>query len=221
MSTDTIRVVVVDDHPVFRLGLAAMIQRWDDIELVGEASTSAEAIAIVEAVEPDVLIMDLHLPGGSGIEATAAVNAQCPQVAILVLTMFDDDDSVAAALRVGARGYLVKGAEPGAIERAIRGVADGDVVLGADAARQARLSWQRGADVFPELTEREREVLDLVATGLDNRSIATHLYVNEKTVRNHVSAVFTKLGASSRSEAIVKARQAGFGNGSLGSVRSD
>jgi len=210
---DPISVFLVDDHPVFRLGLSAVIEGLEGIEVVGEAATAAEAVAGVESLSPDVVVMDVQLPDASGIEATALLLKSCPSLGVLVLTMFDDDDSVHAAIRVGARGYLVKGVGAGEIERAIRGVANGEVILGAAAARRAQLHWQGGEAQFPELTAREREVLDLVARGLGNQAISRRLVVNEKTVRNHVSNLLSKIGAATRSEAIVKARAAGLGDG--------
>ena len=211
MTTSAVRVVVVDDHPVFRMGLIALIGGIDGIDVVAEAATAEAAIAVVAETVPDVVIMDVQLPKGSGIDATAAILSAHPAVGVLVLTMFDDDDSVHAAIAAGARGYLVKGAGPDEIERGIRAVANGEVLLGASAARRAHLYW-RGSDVpFPELTDRERGVLDLVAAGLDNNTIGSRLYLNEKTIRNHVSNIFTKLGASSRAELVAKARDAGLG----------
>lgn len=209
--SDMVSVVLVDDHPVFRLGLSAVIEGLDGIEVVGEASTAAEAVAVVQELSPDVVVMDIQLPDASGIEATASLLKAHPDLGVLVLTMFDDDDSVHAAIRVGARGYLVKGVGAGEIERAIRAVAHGEVILGAAAARRAQLHWRSGGEQFPELSEREREVLDLVARGLGNQAIARRLVVNEKTVRNHISNVLAKIGAATRAEAIVKARDAGLG----------
>ena len=209
--SEVISVVLVDDHPVFRLGLSAVIEGLDGIEVVGEASTVAEAVEVVEEVSPDVVVMDIQLPDASGIEATALLLKASPDLGVLVLTMFDDDDSVHAAIRVGARGYLVKGVGAGEIERAIRAVAHGEVILGAAAARRAQLHWRSAGSQFPELTDREREVLELVSRGLGNQAIARRLILNEKTVRNHVSNVLTKIGAATRAEAIAKARDAGLG----------
>jgi DNA-binding NarL/FixJ family response regulator len=206
-------VLVVDDHPVFRLGLTALVGGLEGIDVVGEAESGEEAIARVDELSPDVVIMDVQLPDESGIQTTTRLLANNAALAILVLTMFDDDDSVHAAIRAGARGYLVKGAKPDEIERAIRAVANGEVILGKSAAHMAQQALRRGGagSVFPALSEREEEVLDLVARGLDNRSIASRLVVNEKTVRNHVSNVFTKLGVASRAEAVARARDAGLG----------
>ena len=211
--SDSISVVLVDDHPVFRLGLSAVIEGLEGIEVIGEAATAAEAVALVAQVSPDVVVMDIQLPDACGVEATGSLLKARPDLGVLVLTMFDDDDSVHAAIRVGARGYLVKGVGAGEIERAIRAVAHGEVILGAAAARRAQLHWREGNTNFPELSEREREVLDLVARGLGNQAIARRLVVSEKTVRNHVSNVLTKLGAGTRAEAIAKARNGGLGEG--------
>jgi DNA-binding NarL/FixJ family response regulator len=212
MTTTVVRVVVVDDHPVFRLGLVALIDGLENMEVVAEAASAKEALDAVREHDPDVVVMDVELGAVSGIEATRSVLAASPSTGVLVLTMFDDDDSVHAAIRAGARGYLVKGARPAEIDRAIRAVANGDVILGAAAARLAQLQWRStSAGPFPELSEREREVLDLVARGLDNRAIARRLVLSDKTIRNHVSNIFTKLGVGSRGEAIARARDAGVG----------
>jgi DNA-binding NarL/FixJ family response regulator len=210
----TIRVLVVDDHPVFRLGLIALIGGMDGVDVVAEASTAEEAVERAGAAAAHVVVMDVQLPDASGIEATERLLREAPGLGVLVLTMFDDDDSVHAAIRAGARGYLVKGAQPAEIERAIRGVANGEVVLGAAAARRAQLHLRpTGGRLFRELSDREEEVLELVARGLDNRAIAHRLGVSEKTVRNHVSNIFTKLAVSSRAEAVARARDAGLAPG--------
>lgn len=215
MPDRPLRVVVVDDHPVFRLGMTALLASLPLVEVVGEAGTVAEAAQLVAAVAPDVVVLDLQLPDGSGITATKAILADRPETGVLVVTMFDDDDAVFAAMRAGARGYLVKGAGQEEIERAVRAVGHGEFILGPSVAqRAAALFAVRSATAaFPQLTDREHEVLDLLARGLDNQSIGRRLDVNEKTVRNHVSNVFTKLQVPDRSRAIVKAREAGMGHG--------
>jgi DNA-binding NarL/FixJ family response regulator len=211
-----IRVVVVDDHPMFRLGMVAMLASLDGIEVVGQADTAEAAVAVIgAAVDPvDVVLMDLHLGADSGVETTRELMRLHPHLRVLVVTMLEDDDSVVASVRAGARGYLLKGATPVEVERAVRAVANGEVILGpAVAARAlAQLTGSRQAvSPFPSLTERELEVLDLVARGLDNTSISRRLVLSPKTVRNHVSNVLTKLAVPDRSAAIVRAREAGLG----------
>ncbi|WP_308797332.1 response regulator transcription factor [Agromyces silvae] len=212
----TITVVVVDDHPLFRRGIISLLDTLEHVRVVGDAATVDEAIDLVDATEPDVVLMDLDLGDGSGIDATKAVVKKHPSVAVLVLTMLGDDHSLFAAMRAGARGYLLKIASPREVERAIHAVADGEVLFGADVARRA-MAFLGGASPdqapkpFPELTDRETEVLDLVARGLDNGSIARTLVLTNKTVRNYVYGIITKLGAPDRSALIVIAREAGFG----------
>jgi DNA-binding NarL/FixJ family response regulator len=210
-----VKVVVVDDHPVFRLGMTALLGSLAGIEVVGDAEDADAAVSVVGEQRPDVVIMDLDLGATSGIDATVAVLAGHPEVGVLVVTMADDDDSVFAAMRAGARGYLLKNASPHEVERAVRAVANGEVLFGPDVARRAvaflQGARQRGAVPFPELTDREREVLDLVAQGHDNLVIARRLGLSPKTVRNHLSNVLTKLQVTDRAQAIVRARQAGLG----------
>ena len=217
---DAIRVVVVDDHPMFRLGMTALLASLPDLAVAGEAQSVEEAVAVVDATVPDLVIMDLQLPDGSGITATEQILARHPSIGVLVVTMFADDDAVFAAMRAGARGYLVKGAGQDEIERAVRAVANGEVILGPPIAQRAAALFTVRATAasspFPGLTEREVEVLDLLARGLDNHAIARRLNISEKTVRNHVSNVFTKLQVPDRPQAIVKARQAGLGDGATG-----
>ncbi len=212
---DPLRVVVVDDHPVFRMGMVALLSSLAELDVVGEAGSVAEAVAAVAELSPDVVVMDLQLPDGTGIAATREILASHPNVGVLVVTMFSDDDAVFAAMRAGARGYLVKGAGPDEIERAVRAVGNGEVILGPPIAqRAAALFAVRSATAtFPELTDREHEVLDLLARGLDNTAISRRLTLSEKTVRNHVSNVFAKLQVADRPQAIVKAREAGLGQG--------
>lgn len=215
MSAPTaIAVAVVDDHPVFRLGLVALLGTLDGIEVVAQASSVAEALEVITA-DVDVVLMDLELGDGSGIEATRLLLGRLPGLRVLVVTMHEDEDSLVASVRAGARGYLVKGADPSGVERAIRAVADGEVIVGAAVAAKAigamAASRTLAPTVFPELTDREREVLDLMARGHDNATIARRLVLSPKTVRNHVSNVLGKLGAADRSTAIVRAREAGLG----------
>lgn len=212
-TAEVLRLVVVDDHPVFRLGMVALLRSVPGVEVVAEAGTVAEATAVVSHHRPQVVVMDLQLPDGSGIAATQAILADQPEIGVLVVTMFADDDAVFAAMRAGARGYLVKGAGQDEIERAVRAVGHGEVILGQPIAQRAAALFaaRSAATTFPELTAREHEVLDQLAQGLDNHAIARRLGINEKTVRNHVSNVFTKLQVPDRPHAIVKAREAGMG----------
>jgi DNA-binding NarL/FixJ family response regulator len=214
---DPIRVVVVDDHPVFRIGMSALLQEIDGLEVVGEAATEEEAVEVVSELRPDVVLMDLDLAGGSGVEATRAILRRHPGTGVLVVTMFADDQALFGAIRAGARGYLLKGSSPVEVERAVRSVADGAVMLGAQVATRAVdfLTGARSArgGAFAELTERERDVLELVARGYDNASIARTLVLTSKTVRNYVYAIFTKLQVNDRAALVAKARDAGIGAG--------
>lgn len=209
------RVVIADDHPVFRHGLRAALSTEDGLEVVGEAADADECVERALAESADVVLMDLDMPGG-GIAATRTLALRAPTTSVLVLTMYDDAESLWDAVRAGARGYLVKGADQPEIIRAIEAVAAGDVVFGAGiAARVAALfdnSRVSAARPFPELTDREFDVLGLVADGRDNSFIARALFLSEKTVRNNVSAVLGKLGAASRAEAVARARRAGLGS---------
>jgi DNA-binding NarL/FixJ family response regulator len=215
--TGPIRVVVVDDHPLYREGVADALGDADDIDVVGTAADGEAGVAVVDEVRPDVVLMDLRMPGGGGLSATTAIAARHPGTAVVVLTMSnDDDDSVFAALRASARGYLLKESEGADIARAVRAAARSEAVFGPPIADRVLAffanSRARGAAVpFPELTDREREVLDLVAHGLPNAAIAARLFLSEKTVRNRVSDVLTKLHAASRAEAVALARDAGLG----------
>lgn len=222
MTAERVGVLVADDHPLFRQGLRTAIDGAEGCEVVCEAKTGAEAIERALELQPDVVVMDLQMPERNGIEATREIVAQSPHVAVLVLTMFEDDDSVFAAMRAGARGYLLKGSDQGEIVRAIRAVSSGEAIFGQAIATRlmAYFAASPGGPVqaFPELTAREREVLGLIAQGKSNAAIAQQLVLSQKTVRNHVSNIFTKLQVLDRAQAIVKAREAGIGTPNGGEV---
>jgi DNA-binding NarL/FixJ family response regulator len=210
-------VLVADDHPTFRRGLSALLESLEEFTVVGEASDGEAVVAMAGELKPDVVVMDLNMPGVNGVEATRRIVAQHPEAAVLVLTMLDEDESVFAAMRAGARGYVVKGADTDDVVRALESVARGDAVFGPAVATRV-LSYltrplsARDPVLFPELSDREREVLELIARGRSNSDIARELVLSPKTVRNHVSSVFTKLQVSDRAEAIVRARKAGLGD---------
>jgi DNA-binding NarL/FixJ family response regulator len=210
-----IRVLIVDDHPVYRDGLRGLIERSTDIALAGEATSAAEAVALAGTARPAIVLMDLRLPDFSGIEATRRIVQADPSIGVLVITMSEDDESLFAAMRAGARGYIPKDADSDEILLAIRAAAAGEVIFGASIADRvmAFFKARRSATAFafPDLTEREREILELVAAGRSNAEIAQRLSITSKTVRNHVANVFTKLQVVSRSQAIVRAREAGLG----------
>lgn len=212
------RVVLADDHPMVRYGIAAVLADAPEVELVAEAADGAELVAAVEAHAPDVVVTDLDMPGTSGTEAIALLRERFPTVGVLVLTLHADDESLFAALRAGARGFLLKGADRAELVRAILSVAAGEAVYGAAVASRivdfftgARQDY--AAQVFPELTERERDVLSLLAEGRRNSEIASALHLSDKTVRNHVSSVLLKLQVPDRTAAALKARDAGLAEG--------
>lgn len=208
------RVLIADDHPAFRAGLRFLLKPTD-IEVVGEATTGVEAIARAHELVPDVILMDLRMPELNGIEATAQIVAAAPNTGIIVLTMFEQDESLFAAMRAGARGYLLKGADRDEIVRAVRAVQAGEALFGPFVAQRLitffSQSTAHATTAFPQLTIREREVLHLIAAGRTNAAIADELVLSLKTVRNHVSNIFTKLRVADRAAAIIKAREAGMG----------
>jgi DNA-binding NarL/FixJ family response regulator len=211
-----LRVLIADDHPLFRDGLRAMFESEPDIELVGEAATGEEAVALAAELHPDVVLMDVQMPDLDGIEATRRLLAASSETKVLVVTMFENDSSVLAAMRAGAHGYVVKGMRSVDAIRAVRAVAGGEAIFSpVIAARLARLlsetRQEAPPEVFPELTERERQTLHLVAQGHKNAAIATRLHLSPKTVRNYITSIFDKLHFADRSEAIVRAREAGLG----------
>jgi DNA-binding NarL/FixJ family response regulator len=210
----TVRVALADDHPMYRFGLRAVLDASPEVEVVGEASDGAELLAVVAECRPDVVLTDLSMPRLSGAAAIDELSRRHPGLGVLVLTMHEDDASLFGALRAGARGYLLKGANREEIVRAVLAVAGGDAVYGGAVARRvvdALTGTGSRAPAFPELTERERQVLELLAAGLATGRIAQRLALSDKTVRNHVSAVLTKLQVPDRSAAVARARKAGLG----------
>ncbi|MGE5378934.1 MAG: response regulator [Bacteroidota bacterium] len=215
-----IKVLIADDHAFYREGVRAFLNNAADIEVVGEAGNGDEAIAGTAEFGPDVILMDLKMPGTNGIEATRHIHAAQPEIGILVLTMFDDDDSVFAAMRAGARGYLLKDADKDEVVRAIVAVERGEAIFSPAIAQRmiqyfsaapSRSSSKSQSGEFAELTERELEILDLIAQGQNNLAIANRLSLSIKTVQNYVSSILTKLQVADRAQAIVRAREAGFG----------
>lgn len=219
-ETNKITILIADDHPVFRFGIRALLQAEPDMQVIGEATDGDEAVRLAQTLQPSVVLMDVNMPGQNGIEATRRILTHSPEAAVLVLTMFDDDDSVFEAMRAGARGYLLKGSAGEDAIRAIRVVSTGEAIFSPAIARrlmqyfgekpQSVQPSRRAAQPFPELTEREREVLGLLAQGLTNAAIAERLVLSAKTVRNHVSSIFSKLQVAGRAEAIIMARDAGL-----------
>ena len=216
MSTDNpVRVVIADDHPMFRFGLRAALTSHDGIEIVGEANDGNDLLAVVEQTQPDVVLTDLAMPNLDGTTAIRRLQASHARTGILVLTMHEDDEALVGALRAGARGYLLKGADRTEIARAVLAVASGSAVYGEAVAGRISAFFtqsqrQYAARVFPDLTDREREILELVAEGDSNHAIARRLFLAEKTVRNHVSAIMNKLGTSCRAATVARARDAGL-----------
>ena len=213
---ESIRVLVADDNPRFRQGLRGLLQAAPETEVAGEASNGGEAVALADRLQPDVILMDIKMPDLNGIDATRQILESSPHIGILMLTMVEDDDSVFAAMRAGARGYLLKGALKAEILRAIRGVSSGEAIFGPAIARRlmdyfAAPRSDAGGQVFPDLTAREREILGLIAQHLTNPEIAARLSLSPKTVRNIASSIFNKLQVVDRAEAIVRAREAGLG----------
>jgi DNA-binding NarL/FixJ family response regulator len=211
---DKLTILIADDHPMFRKGLRALVASLPTAELVGEATTGEETIQLAEKLQPDVILMDLQMPGGGGLPAIRQIVQTSPHIRILVVTMFDDDDSVFAAMRGGARGYVLKDMNDDEIIRAIVAVGNSEAIFSpAIAQRMMHFFATRPdvpTDIFPELTESERNVLRLMAQGTSNEAIAHQLSLSSKTVRNYVSNIFSKLQVADRAQAIVKARDAGF-----------
>ncbi len=220
MTDKPLRVVLADDHPVYRDGLARLLTDLGGFDVVGLAGDGAEAILLAAQQQPDVIVMDLRMPGIDGVEATRRVLAENPKIGIVVLTMFDDDELLYAAVRAGARGYLLKDADDTQIARVLTGIARGEAIFGPGTADRLlstitrHATHQSTSPEFPQLTAREREILQHIARGNTNQQIAEILYLSERTVRNYVSNVFTKLDVDNRAQAITVARDAGLGQGS-------
>jgi DNA-binding NarL/FixJ family response regulator len=213
---EPIRVLIADDNPRFRQGLRALLEAAPETEVAGEAATGAEAVALADRLQPDVILMDIKMPDLNGIDATRQILETSPHIGILMLTMVEDDDSVFAAMRAGARGYLLKGALKAEILRAVRGVSSGEAIFGPAIARRlmdyfAAPRSTASGHVFPDLTAREREILGLIAQHLTNPEIAARLSLSPKTVRNIASSIFNKLQVTDPAEAIMRAREAGLG----------
>ena len=215
-----IRILIADDHTLFREGVRALLNAAPDTEVIGEAGDGDEAIALAAEHRPDIVLMDLQMPCTNGVEATRRILLINPNTGVIVLTMFDDDDSVFAAMRAGARGYVLKGADKDEMLRAIRAVAHGEALFGSAIAIRliGFFGDAKGRDhsavttpVFPELTDREREVLTCIAQGMNNLAISEQLHLSPKTVSNHISSIFNKLQVADRAQAIVRARKAGLG----------
>ena len=215
MSTEPTRLLIADDNPAFRQGLRDLLQTVASIAVIDEAATGGEAVVRARTAQPDIVLMDLNMPGTNGIEATRQITTASPHIAVLMLTMFENDDSVLAAIRAGARGYLLKGASRAEIVRGIEAATAGGVIFGPGVARLVLERFSPSAPPpeapFPQLTTRERDILALVANGLSNAAIAERLTLSPKTVRNHVHSIYRKLHVEGRAEAIVQARDAGLG----------
>jgi DNA-binding NarL/FixJ family response regulator len=213
---ELIRLLIADDHAFYREGVRTMLSSVSETEVIGEAATGDEVIALALNLQPDVILMDLKMPGLNGIEATRRILHSSPRMGVLVITMFEDDDSVFAAMRAGARGYLLKDADQDELLRAVKAVSRGEAIFSPSIAQRlihyfAALPQTASAIAFPDLTEREREILHLIAQGESNAAIARHLVLSTKTVQNHVSNIFSKLQVADRAQAIVRARDAGLG----------
>jgi DNA-binding NarL/FixJ family response regulator len=214
---DTLRILVAEDHPLFRKGMISLLTSVPEFEVVGEAATGEEAVVRATQLQPDVILMDLQMPKVNGIEATRRILQESPSVRILVVTLFEDEDSVFMALRAGARGYVLKDADEEVVVHAIRAVGRGEAIFSPAVASRVLAYFAASPpggsppQAFPTLTEREREILNLIAQGHPNPSIATQLHLSTKTVGNYVSNIFTKLQVADRTQAILRAREAGLG----------
>ena len=211
-----LRILIADDHPVFRYGMRALLGTVPDLDVVGEATNGDEVVRVATSLQPDVVLMDVHMPGLNGIEATRAILRTLPQTRVLVVTMFEDDTSVFAAMRAGARGYVLKDAEQGEIVRAIQAVGHGEAIFSPSIASRVIAFFAAPyaaapKELFPTLNDREREILALMATGAPNDAIAHQLSITQKTVSNYVSSILSKLHVADRTQAVIRAREAGLG----------
>jgi DNA-binding NarL/FixJ family response regulator len=223
---ESIRVLIADDHTLFRDGLRALLASITDIEVVGEAASGKEALRLAVEHQPDVILMDIQMSDVNGIEATRQILRASPHIGIIVLTMFQDDDTVFAVMRAGARGYVLKGADQAVLLRAVRAVANGESLFSPEIAARlmqffANLQPASRPELFTELTDREREILNFIADGQTNAEIAERLVISMKTVRNHVSNIFSKLQVADRAQAAIRAREAGLGGASTRMTNSD
>jgi DNA-binding NarL/FixJ family response regulator len=213
---EPLRVLIADDHPLFRHGIAALLQALPEFEVVGEATAGEEAVALAEQLQPDVILMDIHMPGLNGIAATRLILHTSPHIRILMVTMSEDDASVFTAMRAGARGYVLKDAQKDDMLRAIRAVGRSEAIFSPAVATRlidffAAPRPAVPAQAFPDLTDRERDILNLIAQGHNNPEIAARLVLSPHTVRNYVSNIFGKLQVADRAQAIIRAREAGLG----------
>lgn len=218
MIVDVLRVLIADDHPIFRDGMRGLLESMEDVEVVGEASSGVEAVQVAQDLQPDVILMDVKMPGKNGVEATREILHTSPHIGVLMITMFQDDDSVFAAMRAGARGYLLKDATREEVVGAIRTVAGGSAIFSPGVARLlidffSSPNPAATSRAFPELTAREEEILVHIAQGHSNQDIAATLQLRLKTVQNHVSNIFVKLQVADRAQAVIRAREAGLGSG--------
>jgi DNA-binding NarL/FixJ family response regulator len=214
--SDPITILIADDHTLFRSGLQALFESLADTAVVAQAATGAEAVTLAVRHQPDVVLMDIQMPDMNGIEATRHIVHTSPHIGVIIVTMFEDNDSVFAAMRAGARGYVLKGADQEEMLRTVRAVSRGEALFGPAIATRlmnffAMPVLDASVPLFPDLTDREREILDLIARGDSNSDIARYLHISPKTVSNHISNIFNKLQVADRAQAIVRAREAGMG----------
>jgi DNA-binding NarL/FixJ family response regulator len=217
---DRLRILIADDHPLFRKGMRTLIEAAGDMEFVGEATTGDQAVALAVSLQPDVVLVDLQMPGGNGIRATREIVNTSPHIRVLVVTLFEDEDAVFAALRAGARGYILKVVDEDDVLRAVRAVGNNEAIFSPAVASRVLAYFASPhtvvpRELFPSLTDREREILSLLAEGASNAQIASRLHLSPKTVANHVSNIFSKLQVADRAQAVILAREAGLGQTGL------